>query len=56
MSDFRSKPSAWLMYNSSGFPDFLFTILTWSMILPTSRQTAFLSSRGSCSQLFSKPA
>ncbi|HQU71301.1 MAG: hypothetical protein KDI06_17780 [Calditrichaeota bacterium] len=33
MSDFRGKPSAWLMYNSNGFPDFLFTILTYAMIL-----------------------
>ena len=34
MSDqFRDKPSKWLMYNSMGYPDFLFTILTYSMIL-----------------------
>lgn len=33
MSDFRKKPSKWLMHNSSGYPDFLFTILTYAMIL-----------------------
>jgi|GEM_PF-1855905 len=34
MSDqFRDKPSKWLMYNSMGFPDFLFTILTYAMVL-----------------------
>lgn len=33
MSDFRKKPSKWLMYNSNGYPDFLFTILTYAMIL-----------------------
>lgn len=27
------KPSKWLLKNSSGYPDFLFTILTYSMIL-----------------------
>ena len=33
MDKFRGKPSAWLLKNSKGFPDFLFTILTYSMIL-----------------------
>lgn len=33
MSDFRGKPSGWLLRNSNGFPDFLFTILTYSMVL-----------------------
>lgn len=33
MSDFRKKPSKWLMYNSSGYPDFLFTILSYAIIL-----------------------
>ncbi len=33
MEKFRGKPSAWLLKNSKGFPDFLFTILTYSMIL-----------------------
>lgn len=33
MSKYRRKPSGWLLYNSMGFPDFLFTILTYSMIL-----------------------
>ncbi|MGH1363453.1 MAG: hypothetical protein ACRBF0_07850 [Calditrichia bacterium] len=34
MSDqFRDKPSKWLMYNSMGYPDFLFTILTYAMAL-----------------------
>lgn len=33
MSDFRGKPSGWLLKNSNGFPDFLFTILTYSMVL-----------------------
>ena len=33
MSDFRGKPSPWLLNNSRGFPDFLFTILTYSMLL-----------------------
>lgn len=33
MSEFRGKPSPWLLYNSKGFPDFLFTILTYSMLL-----------------------
>jgi len=30
---FRGKPSGWLLKNSSGYPDFLFTILTYSMLL-----------------------
>ena len=33
MDDFRGQPSRWLKRNSNGFPDFLFTILTYSMIL-----------------------
>jgi H+/Cl- antiporter ClcA len=33
MSDERGKPSSWLLKNSKGFPDFLFTILTYSMLL-----------------------
>jgi len=33
MSDERGKPSPWLLRNSKGFPDFLFTILRYSMIL-----------------------
>ena len=33
MSDERGKPSPWLLRNSKGFPDFLFTILMYSMIL-----------------------
>jgi hypothetical protein len=33
MEKFRGRPSPWLLKNSKGFPDFLFTILTYSMIL-----------------------
>ncbi len=33
MDKFRGEPSAWLLKNSKGYPDFLFTILTYSMIL-----------------------
>jgi len=33
MSDERGKPSSWLLKNSKGFPDFLFTILTYAMLL-----------------------
>ncbi len=33
MDKFRGKPSTWLLKNSKGYPDFLFTILTYSMIL-----------------------
>ncbi len=33
MQNERGKPSSWLLRNSKGFPDFLFTILTYSMIL-----------------------
>jgi hypothetical protein len=33
MDKFRGKPSSWLLKNSRGYPDFLFTILTYSMIL-----------------------
>lgn len=33
MADDRGTPSSWLMRNSMGFPDFLFTILTYAMLL-----------------------
>lgn len=33
MKDFKGKPSKWLLKNSRGYPDFLFTILTYSMLL-----------------------
>ncbi|RMG67274.1 MAG: hypothetical protein D6715_05185 [Calditrichaeota bacterium] len=33
MAKFRGKPSSWLLKNSMGFPDFLFTILTYSILL-----------------------
>ena len=33
MQDMRGMPSTWLLKNSKGFPDFLFTILTYSLIL-----------------------
>ncbi len=33
MADFRGKPSSWLLKNSMGFPDFLFTLLTYSVLL-----------------------
>jgi len=33
MENTRGLPSDWLLKNSKGFPDFLFTILTYSMIL-----------------------
>jgi H+/Cl- antiporter ClcA len=33
MDEFRGNPSKWLLNNSSGYPDFLFTILTYSMVL-----------------------
>ncbi len=33
MDNKKSKPSWWLLNNSNGYPDFLFTILTWSMLL-----------------------
>jgi len=29
----RGKPSKWLLKNSKGYPDFLFTILTYAMLL-----------------------
>ncbi len=29
----RGAPSKWLLHNSKGFPDFLFTIVTYSLIL-----------------------
>lgn len=33
MDKYRGAPSSWLLRNSEGFPDFLFTILTYSMLL-----------------------
>ncbi len=33
MNEFRGKPSKWLLKNSYGYPDFLFTILTYSLLL-----------------------
>jgi len=33
MNEFRGKPSKWLLHNSYGYPDFLFTVLTYSMLL-----------------------
>jgi len=33
MDNYRGAPSSWLLRNSQGFPDFLFTILTYSMLL-----------------------
>lgn len=33
MNDLQGKPSSWLLKNSKGYPDFLFTILTYSMLL-----------------------
>ena len=33
MKKFRKEPSRWLKYNSAGYPDFLFTILTCSLML-----------------------
>lgn len=33
MQDYRGAPSKWLLRNSEGFPDFLFTILTYSILL-----------------------
>ncbi|KAA3619424.1 MAG: hypothetical protein DWQ05_01515 [Calditrichaeota bacterium] len=33
MGNTSGKPSNWLLKNSSGYPDFLFTILTYSMLL-----------------------
>ncbi|MFQ6115841.1 MAG: hypothetical protein ACE5NG_17410 [bacterium] len=33
MAVLRRTPSGWLLYNSNGYPDFLFTILTYSMLL-----------------------
>ena len=33
MSAEKGLPSKWLLHNSKGYPDFLFTILTYSMIL-----------------------
>ena len=29
----RGAPSKWLLHNSKGYPDFLFTIVTYSLIL-----------------------
>ncbi len=33
MRNSRGEPSRWLLHNSSGYPDFLFTILSYSMLL-----------------------
>jgi H+/Cl- antiporter ClcA len=33
MQELRGIPSKWLLRNSKGYPDFLFTILTYSLIL-----------------------
>ncbi len=33
MQQYRGAPSKWLLNNSQGYPDFLFTILTYAMIL-----------------------
>jgi len=33
MRNSRGEPSTWLLHNSSGYPDFLFTILSYSMLL-----------------------
>ncbi len=33
MKELRGIPSKWLLRNSKGYPDFLFTILTYSLIL-----------------------
>ncbi len=33
MQELRGIPSKWLLKNSKGYPDFLFTILTYSLIL-----------------------
>ena len=33
MKNFKGKPSRWLLHNSNGYPDFLFTILSYSMLL-----------------------
>ena len=33
MNEYRGKPSGWLLYNSMGYPDFLFTLLAYSMLL-----------------------
>ena len=33
MKELRGIPSKWLLRNSKGYPDFLFTIVTYSLIL-----------------------
>jgi len=33
MEELQGLPSKWLLHNSKGYPDFLFTILTYSLIL-----------------------
>ncbi len=33
MNNFKGEPSRWLLHNSNGYPDFLFTILSYSMLL-----------------------
>ncbi len=33
MKDLRGSPSKWLLHNSKGYPDFLFTILSYSLLL-----------------------
>lgn len=33
MNEYRGKPSSWLLYNSMGYPDFLFTVLAFSSLL-----------------------
>ena len=33
MGNFKGKPSSWLKRNSNGYPDFLFTILTYAIII-----------------------
>ncbi|MDI6792420.1 MAG: hypothetical protein QME81_06070 [bacterium] len=33
MQNLRGNPSSWLLKNSVGYPDFLFTILTYAMLL-----------------------
>ena len=35
MSEFRGEPSKWLLNNSKGYPDFLFTLLVYSFLLFT---------------------
>ena len=33
MKNYKGEPSRWLLHNSSGYPDFLFTILSYFMLL-----------------------